>query len=102
MPRISAMRNAAGPSTGGEMTAPIPPADRIAPLDSRSWPAFFSIGYAIEPRVTVVATPDPETVPRRNEATVTVRAAPVGRLPVRAKARATENLPAPVYSRIAP
>jgi hypothetical protein len=35
------MMNAAGPRTGGEITAPIPPADRIAPDDSRSWPAFL-------------------------------------------------------------
>jgi hypothetical protein len=42
--RISAIRNAAGPSTGGEMTAPIPPAERIAPDESRSCPAFFNIG----------------------------------------------------------
>jgi hypothetical protein len=38
------MRNAAAPSTGGEMTAPIPPAERIAPDESGSCPAFFSIG----------------------------------------------------------
>ncbi len=38
------MRNAAGPSTGGEMTAPIPPAERIAPDVSRSCPAALSIG----------------------------------------------------------
>ena len=83
------MMNAAGPRTGGEITAPIPPADRIAPDDSRSCPAFFSIGYAMAPSVTVVATPDPDTVPRRKEATVTVRAAPVGLRPVSANARST-------------
>ena len=43
----------------------------------------------MDPSVTVVATPDPETVPRRNDATVTVRAAPVGRFPVKANARST-------------
>src|SRR4030088_627633 len=87
--RISAIRKAAGPSTGGGMAGPIAPAERIAPDESRSCPAFFSIGYAIEPSVTVVATPDPDTVPSRNDAIVTVRAAPVGFRPVRAKARST-------------
>ena len=37
----------------------------------------------------VVATPEPDTVPSRNEATVTVRAAPVGFRPVSANARST-------------
>src|SRR5206468_3848966 len=79
MRRSSAMMNAAGPRTGGESTAPIPPADRIAPDDSRSSPAFFSIGNAIAPSVTVGAAPDPDHGPGREAARLTARHAPAGR-----------------------
>ena len=41
-----------------------------------------SIGAATAPSVTVVATPEPEGPPRRNEASVTVRPALVGLPPI--------------------
>ena len=96
------MRNAAAPSTGGEMIAPIPPAERSPPAASLSYPAFLSIGQATEPRVTVVATPLPEGPPRRKEAIVTVRPAEVGFPPISLNEKSIKNLPAPEYSRIAP
>src|SRR5512143_4300757 len=96
------MRKAAAPSTGGERIAPIPPAERSPPAASLLYPAFASIGYATEPRVTVVATPLPEGPPRRKEASVTVRPAPVGFPPIAAKEKSMKNLPAPENSRKAP
>jgi hypothetical protein len=43
-----------------------------------------SIGAATAPRVTVVATPEPEGPPRRNEDSTTVRPALVGLPPIAA------------------
>ena len=77
------MRNAAAPSVGGESSAPIPAADRMAPPVSGRYPARRSSGQATDPSMTVVATPLPDTVPRRNPASVTDRpgAAPRPRPP---------------------
>ena len=71
------------------MIAPIPPADRRPPAESLSYPAFASSGHATEPRVIVVATPEPDGPPRRNDARVTVRPAPAGLPPVAAKEKLT-------------
>ena len=67
------MRNAAAPSVGGDSSAPMPAADRIAPPVSGRYPARRSIGHDTDPSITVVATPLPETVPSRKPASVTVR-----------------------------
>src|SRR4030095_6519240 len=100
--RNAAIRNAAAPSTGGEMIAPRPPAARSPPAASLPYPALASIGYATEPMVTVVATPDPERPPNRNDASTTVRPAPVGLPPIAAKLQSRKNLPAPDCCRNAP
>ncbi len=42
------------------MIAPRPPAASSPPAASLPYPALTSIGYATEPIVTVVATPEPE------------------------------------------
>src|SRR4029453_11334711 len=73
--RNSAIRNAAAPSTGGERMAPRPPAARSPPAALASEPARFSIGQATAPMVAVVATPEPEGPPRRNDARTTERPA---------------------------
>src|SRR5688572_9708706 len=100
------MRNAAAPSVGGESSAPMPEAASIAPAVSAPKPTRFKIGQATEPSVTVVATPDPETVPSKNPASVTDRPAAAAGLAPRDDAIASEksrkNFPAPEYSRTAP
>ena len=70
------MMNAAAPSAGGQMMAPMPAAERIAPPMAGAYPARFSIGHATDPSVTVLATPLPETVPSSSPATVTARPGP--------------------------
>src|SRR5688572_23400828 len=91
--RYSAMRNAAAPSVGGEIRAPRPAADNIPPAVSAEYPARRSIGHATEPSITVVATPDPDTVPSRNPASVTARpgAARDGERDATARAHSTKN-----------
>src|SRR5262245_35193052 len=98
------MRNAAAPSVGGEMSAPMPAADRIAPATSGRYPAPRRSGHATDPSITVVATPLPETVPRRNPATATVRpgAAPERDRPMAAIDQSMKKRPAPDRSRTAP
>ena len=99
------MRNAAAPSVGGESSAPMPAADRIAPAVSAGYPAPRSSGQDTEPSITVVATPLPDTVPRRKPATrhgaarrcARARPAHGGHRPVDEEAR-----PAPECSSTAP
>jgi hypothetical protein len=58
---------------------------------------------ATDPRVTVVATPDPDTVPSRKPARVAVRpGAAADRVPKAAKLTSMKNRPAPEYSSTAP
>ena len=61
---------------GGAMIAPMPLAERMPPPTSGENPARRSRGQATAPSVTVVATPLPETVPRRKPDIVTVRPGP--------------------------
>jgi hypothetical protein len=61
-----------------------------------------SIGQATVPMVTVVATPDPEGPPSRNEDSTTVRPAPDRCPPSSAKLKSRKNLPAPECCRKAP
>src|SRR5918995_1901719 len=93
--RNSAIRNAAAPSVGGESKAPIPAAERMAPPVSGLNPARFSSGHDTDPSITVVATPLPDTVPRRNPAIVTVRpgAAPLAERPAAAIDQSRKNWP---------
>src|SRR5918996_5890829 len=72
-PRYSAMMNAAAPSVGGDRIAPMPAAASMPPAFSFGYPARRRTGHVTDPRLTVVAVPEPETVPRRNPANVTVR-----------------------------
>src|SRR5215210_9483500 len=97
--RNSAIRKAAAPSTGGDRMAPSPPAARSPPAAFLLKPAFASIGAATVPIITVVATPDPDGPPRRNDASTTVRPAPVRRPPIAAKLQSRKNLPAPDWVR---
>ena len=83
--------------------APIPAADRTPPPGSGGYPARRSTGQATDPRMTVVATPDPETVPSRNPARVAVRpGAAADRVPKAAKLTSMKNRPAPENSSTAP
>src|SRR3979409_1302992 len=93
--RNSAIRNAAAPSTGGERIAPNPPAASRPPAASLPYPDFWSSGQATDPRVTVVAPPDPEGPPSRNEAMTTARPALEGFPPIAANEKSMKNLPAP-------
>ncbi len=68
------MRNAAAPSVGGLRIAPMPAADSMAPPTSGVYPARRSNGQPTDPRVTVVATPLPDTLPSRRPARAMVRA----------------------------
>src|SRR5262245_3476320 len=104
MRRNSAMMNAAAPSAGGQMIAPMPAAERIAPPISGGYRARFKSGHATDPSVTVFATPLPETVPSSTPATVTARPgpAPPPDRPTAAIDQSRKNLPAPEPLRIAP
>ena len=98
------MRNAAAPIVGGARMAPMPLADRMPPPISGENPARRSIGHATAPRVTVVATPLPETVPSRNPDMVTVRPgpAPLDERPNADMVHVMKNWPAPECCSIAP
>ena len=52
--------------------------------------------------VTVVATPEPDGPPSRNDASTTVRPALVGFEPIAANEKSRKNLPAPENCRKAP
>src|SRR5687768_2917569 len=100
--RNSAIRNAAAPSTGGEMIAPRPPAASRPPAAFLEYPERESNGYATAPSVTVVATPEPEGPPSRNEPITTARPALDGLPPISANEKSMKNFPAPEYCRNAP
>src|SRR5215217_2100035 len=100
--RNSAIRKAAAPSTGGDRMAPRPPAARSPPAASFLNPAFASIGAATVPIMTVVATPDPDGPPSRNDDNTTARPALLGLRPMRASEKSMKNLPAPDWLRKAP
>src|SRR5215468_7349148 len=100
--RNSAIKKAAAPSTGGEMMAPRPPAASKPPAASCWKPAFLSIGQATVPIITVVATPEPDGPPNRNEDATTARPALDGLPPITASEKSIKNLPAPECWRIAP
>src|SRR5829696_4640838 len=104
MRRNSAIRNAAAPRVGGDNSAPMPAAERIAPPVSGLNPARRRSGQDTDPSMTVVATPLPDTVPSRKPASVTVRpgAAPERDFPIAAIAQSMKNAPAPDNSRTAP
>src|SRR5271167_2265449 len=80
--RKSAIRKAAAPRTGGDRMAPMPPAASNPPASFLPYPALASIGYATEPRVTVVATPDPDGPPSRKDESTIARPALVGLPPM--------------------
>src|SRR6201991_2639368 len=98
----SAIRNAAAPSTGGDRIAPKPPAASRPPASFFPYPALRSIGVATEPRVTVVATPEPDGPPSRNDDSTTVRPAALDLLPISRSEKSMKNLPAPECCRNAP
>src|ERR1700754_2046523 len=100
--RNSAIRNAAAPSTGGDRIAPRPPAASKPPAAFFSKPALASIGAATVPIITVVATPEPEGPPSRNEDSTTVRPAAFDLLPISASEKSMKNFPAPDCARNAP
>ena len=89
---------------GGARMAPMPAADRMPPPTSAENPARRSSGQATAPSVTVVATPLPETVPRRKPEMVTVRPgpAPLAERPNADIVQVMKNWPAPEWARIAP
>src|SRR5690349_17714233 len=100
--RNSAIRNAAAPSTGGDRIAPRPPAARSPPAASFLKPALASIGAATVPIITVVATPEPEGPPSRNDESTTARPALLGLRPIKASEKSIKNFPAPDWLRKAP
>src|SRR5215213_1559622 len=97
------MRNAAAPSVGGTMIAPMPPEERIAPATCGGYPARFNSGQATDPSVTVVATPLPDTVPRRRLASVVARPGLAPLVPrIALIAHSRKNAPAPERCSTAP
>src|SRR3954453_14342591 len=100
--RNSAIRKAAAPSTGGDRMAPSPPAARRPPAAFLPKPAFASIGDATVPIITVVATPDPDGPPSRNDESTTARPALFGLPPMAASEKSMKNFPAPDWNRNAP
>src|ERR687894_2857885 len=92
------MMNAAAPSVGGERIAPMPAAASIPPAYSAGYPARRKIGQVTDPRLTVVAAPDPDTVPSRNPDSATVRPGAVRERPSVASERSMKNRPAPERS----
>ncbi len=77
--RYSAIRKAAAPSTGGDRMAPRPPAgQQAARRRSCHSPPRVMIGQATVPMVTVVATPEPDGPPSRNDDSTTARPAALG------------------------
>ena len=101
-PSSAAMMKAAAPSVGGDMMAPIPAAARTAPPCSFGYPALRSSGQEMPPRVTVVATPEPDTVPSRKPARVTVRPGPDFDCPKAENDRSMKNRVAPEAPSTAP
>src|SRR6266536_2678428 len=100
--RYSAMMNAAAPSVGGDRIAPMPDAASRPPAFSRGYPARRRIGHVIAPRLTVVAVPEPDTVPSRKPDSAAVRPGAVRDLRNVAKLRSTKNVPAPDADSTAP
>ena len=96
------MMNAAAPRVGGERIAPMPEAASTPPPWSLGYSALRRIGQVMLPRVTVVATPEPDTVPSRKPAPAVVRPGPERERPKAAKLTSMKNLPAPEYSSTAP
>ena len=96
------MMNAAAPSVGGERIAPMPDAAMMPPPWSLGYPALRSSGQATLPSVTVVATPEPDTVPSRKPATALVRPGPVRERPNAANEISTKKRAAPENSSTAP
>src|SRR6476660_4723383 len=82
--RNSAIRKAAAPSTGGDNIAPRPPAASNPPAASFPYPERCKSGQPTEPNVTVVATPDPEGPPSRNDPRTIARPALDGLPPIAA------------------
>ena len=60
------------------------------------------MGAATDPTVTVVATPEPEGPPSRNEDKTIVRPTPEDLPPIAANEKSMKNFPAPVNCRKAP
>ena len=98
------MRNAAAPSVGGLRIAPMPAADNMAPPTSGVYPARRSNGQPTDPRVTVVATPLPDTLPSRRPARAMVRAGALAEpdRPMAASDQSMKKRPAPDCSSTAP
>src|SRR5918912_2426510 len=100
--RYSAMMNAAAPSVGGDRMAPTPDAASIPPARSAGYPARRRIGQVTAPTLTVVAAPEPDTVPSRKPAATAVRPAALRERWNAATDRSTKNAPAPDSSSTAP
>ncbi len=96
------MMKAAAPSVGGLRIAPMPDAAMIPPPSSLGYPALRSSGQATLPSVTVVATPEPETVPSRKPASADVRPGPVRLRPNAANEMSMKKRAAPLNSSTAP
>jgi hypothetical protein len=60
------------------------------------------IGHETAPRLTAVAVPEPDTVPRRKPLSVTVRPGAVRERPNTEKLKSMKKRPAPVASSTAP
>jgi hypothetical protein len=98
----SAMMNAAAPSVGGDRMAPTPEAANMPPARSGGYPARRRIGQVTAPMLTVVAAPEPETVPSRKPLATAVRPAAVRDRRNAATDRSTKKALAPDRSSTAP
>src|SRR5580765_142332 len=96
------MMKAAAPSVGGERIAPTPAAASIPPARSAGYPARRRIGQVTAPTLTVVAAPDPDTVPSRNPLATAVLPAALRDRRKAVTESSTKNALAPEYTSTAP
>ena len=86
-----------GPERGRRQQRPMPAADSIAPAVS-ALKGPTQQRHATEPSMTVVATPLPDTVPRRNPAMVTDRPGAATDRPLAFNAHSMKKRLAPLAS----
>jgi len=92
------IRKAAAPMSGGEMTAPIPPAAIKPAAMFGVYPALLRIGHITGATDMVVATPLPWGPPNRAVVITAPRPALAACRPIMARERSIQKEPAPATS----